>query len=156
MKYSRLTKEQLEELHPEFINFLASQSIDKTEWDEIKEKRPHVAEQEIDVFSDLIWEGVLNRAEFLENFSKHFIFLFRCGDSHLHSIIVQSAREDIDLTTAEGMRWLADNILTDDVEIITGKKEFIDRNSDIFELIQQGAELSKGDLYKNIDALIRG
>ncbi len=27
MKYTRLTKEQLEELHPEFINFLATQSI---------------------------------------------------------------------------------------------------------------------------------
>jgi hypothetical protein len=34
MKYARLTKEQLEELHPEFINFLATQSIDKKEWDE--------------------------------------------------------------------------------------------------------------------------
>ena len=36
MKYARLTKEQLEELHPEFTNFLATQSIDKKEWDELK------------------------------------------------------------------------------------------------------------------------
>ena len=27
MKYTRLTREQFEELHPEFINFLATQSI---------------------------------------------------------------------------------------------------------------------------------
>ena len=51
MKYARLTKEQLEELHPEFITFLATQSIDKMEWDDIKKNRPHVAEQEIDLFS---------------------------------------------------------------------------------------------------------
>jgi len=50
MKYARLTKEQFEELHPEFINFLASQSIDKAEWDLIKVNKPQVAEQELDVF----------------------------------------------------------------------------------------------------------
>ena len=33
-KYSRLTKEQFEELHEEFINFLATQSITGKEWDE--------------------------------------------------------------------------------------------------------------------------
>jgi Family of unknown function (DUF6495) len=78
MKYARLTKEQFEELHPEFVNFLASQSIDKAEWDKIKLNKPEIAEQELDVFSDLIWEGVLTRAEFLENFSRNHIFLFQC------------------------------------------------------------------------------
>ena len=38
MKYSRLTKEQFEELHQEFINFLATQSITAEEWKEIKKK----------------------------------------------------------------------------------------------------------------------
>ena len=56
MKYIRLTKEQFEELHPEFINFLATQSIDKVEWDQLKTEKPEVAEQELDVFSDLICE----------------------------------------------------------------------------------------------------
>ena len=49
MKYKRLTKEQFEELHQEFATFLATQSIDKNEWDEIKVKTPEVAEQELDV-----------------------------------------------------------------------------------------------------------
>ena len=59
MKYSRLTKEQFEELHPEFVNFLSTQTIDKSEWNKIKADTPEIAEQELDVFSDLIWEGVL-------------------------------------------------------------------------------------------------
>lgn len=50
MKYARLTKEQLEELHVEFANFLASQQIDKEEWDLLKQNKPDVAEQEIDIF----------------------------------------------------------------------------------------------------------
>ena len=61
MKYTRLTKEQLEELHQEFINFLATQSITGEEWKQIKEKQPEFAEQELDIFSDLIWEGVLSK-----------------------------------------------------------------------------------------------
>ena len=38
MKYKRLTKEQFEALHQEFTNFLASQSIDKNEWDRNKNR----------------------------------------------------------------------------------------------------------------------
>ena len=59
MKYNRLTKEQLEELQPEFVNFLATQSITGEEWKNLKEDKPEVAEDEVDVFSDLIWEGEL-------------------------------------------------------------------------------------------------
>ena len=58
MKYARLTREQLEEMQQEFINFLATQSITAEEWKDIKTNQPDVAEKEIDVFSDLIWEGV--------------------------------------------------------------------------------------------------
>ena len=69
MKYRRLTREQFEELHPEFINFLATQSITAEEWAAIKNDKPEIAEQELDVFSDLIWEGVLSRVTYLENIS---------------------------------------------------------------------------------------
>ena len=81
MKYSRLTKEQFEELQEEFINFLAAQSITGMEWDEIKRVKPEVAEEELDVFSDLIWEGVLNNASYLENISAHQLFLFKVEES---------------------------------------------------------------------------
>ena len=39
MKYTRLTKEQFEELHQEFINFLATQSITADEWKNLKENK---------------------------------------------------------------------------------------------------------------------
>ncbi|MDC0463888.1 DUF6495 family protein, partial [Flavobacteriaceae bacterium] len=67
MKYTRLTKEQFEELNQEFINFLATQSITAKEWKEIKKQKPAVAEEELDIFSDLVWEGVLSKVDYLEN-----------------------------------------------------------------------------------------
>jgi hypothetical protein len=47
----------------------------KQRWDTIKAEKPEVAEQELDVFSDLVWEGVLTRAEYLEHFSKKYLLL---------------------------------------------------------------------------------
>lgn len=151
MKYTRLTKEQLEELNQEFSNFLASQQIDKKEWDIIKANSPEVAEQELDVFSDLIWEGVLTNAKYLEHFAKNFIFLFECTEVYMSTIIIKSLEPTVDFLTKPGLEWLGDHLFTESVEIHRGNKVFdADRNLDIFKIIQQGAILSDGVLYQNI------
>ena len=156
MKYKRLTKEQFEALHQEFANFLATQSIDKKEWDDIKTNKPEVAEQELDVFSDLIWEGVLTNAQFLEHFSKNHIFLFHCQEKFIDSMVIKSLVPDVDFMTKEGLQWLTDNIFTDTVEILTGKKAYEkERNEAIFDLITQGTILSDGQLYLQINTILQ-
>ena len=155
MKYKRLTKEQQEELHQEFATFLASQSIDKKEWDEIKKKSPEVAEQELDVFSDLIWEGVLSNAKFLEHFSKNYIFLFHCQQDFIQSMVIKSLVKEVDFFAKDGLQWLSDNLFTETVEIHVGKKEYEkQRNESIFDLIIQGAILSDGQLYNQVSGII--
>lgn len=156
MKYKRLTKEQFEALHQEFANFLASQSIDKKEWDEIKSNKPEVAEQELDVFSDLIWEGVLTNAQFLEHFSKNHIFLFHCQQDFIQSMVIKSLITHIDFLTKDGLQWLSENLFTETVEIHMGKKNYeTERNAAIFDLITQGAILSDGQLYIQINTIIQ-
>lgn len=156
MKYKRLTKEQFEALHQEFSTFLASQAIDKKEWDEIKATKPEVAEQELDVFSDLIWQGVLKSAKFLEHFSKNHIFLFHCQELQLRSIILKSHDNNVDFLNKNGLQWLSDNIFTDNVEIVIGKKAYEDdREAAIFKLINEGAILSDGQLYNQINGIIQ-
>jgi hypothetical protein len=156
MKYKRLTKEQFEALHKEFSNFLATQSIDKTEWDSIKANRPEVAEQELDVFSDLIWEGVLTNAHYLEHFSKNHIFLFHCQEKLIQSIVLKALEPQVDFMQKEGLQWLSDNMFTDTVEIHIGKKEYqTKRNKAIFDLITEGAILSDGQLYLQINGIIQ-
>ncbi|MBF6640727.1 hypothetical protein IVB69_04500 [Flavobacterium sp. J49] len=156
MKYKRLTKEQFEALHQEFSNFLATQSIDKAEWDSIKTNKPEVAEQELDVFSDLIWEGVLTNAQYLEHFSKNHIFLFHCQEKLIQSIVLKALEPDVNFMEKEGLQWLSDNLFTDTVEIHLGKKEYEqERNTAIFDLIKQGAILSDGQLYLQINGIIQ-
>ncbi|MBZ9728932.1 DUF6495 family protein [Salegentibacter sp. JZCK2] len=155
MKYSRLTKEQFEEMKQEFINFLAAQSITAEEWDDIKKNQPKAAEQELDVFSDLIWEGVLNKVEFLEHFSANQIYLFHITEVTIHLIAIKIEHEGVDLTTRKGYSWLQTNLLDESVNIYTSSKVLSDdRNKDIFALIKQGANITKGDLYRYFDNMV--
>ncbi|MFC4636495.1 DUF6495 family protein [Dokdonia ponticola] len=148
MQYARLTKEQLEELHQEFINFLATQSITADEWQEIKSTKPHVAEEEIDIFSDLVWENVLAKAAYLEHISPNQMHLFNLREDKMTLIAVKVNKEGIDITTKEGYQWLQQNLGDDAVVFMSASKEYSDTpNLDKFKLIQEGAVITKGDLY---------
>ena len=155
MKYTRLTKEQFEELQQEFINFLATQSITADEWSNLKVNSPEMAEMELDVFSDLIWEGVLQNVSFLENISPQQLFLFHMAEEKTTLITLRVLTTEIDITKAEGYKWLKENYSTDDVEFYTASKDYSeDKNTDIFSLIKQGAVITKGALFNFFEKII--
>jgi hypothetical protein len=155
MKYIRLTKQQLEELHSEFINFLATQSITAAEWANIKETKPSVAEEELDVFSDLVWEGVLNKVTYLENISDQQMHLFHLTPKEMKLISVKVMNPEIDLRSPVGFAWFKKNWQSDFVEYLVAVKAYTeDKNQDKFRLIQQGAVITKGDLYQWFDKII--
>ena len=155
MKYRRLTKEQFEELTQEFINFLASQSITAQEWETIKTEQPAVAEEELDVFSDLIWEGVLQKVNFLEHFSARRIYLFSFDVTEMHLIQIEVSREDINIETAEGYAWLQQNLADESVSLFTSSKTYgSDTNKDKFALLEQGMRITKGELFRYFDGMI--
>jgi len=152
----------LEELHKEFINFLATQSITGDEWEGIKKNKPEVAEEEIDVFCDLVWEGVLSKVDNLEHFSKdqiHFskdqIHLFFLTEEKMHLIAVKVNNKEVDLLTNEGYKWLQENLLDDRVSFFNATKDYTeDKNLDKFKLIEQGAQITKGELYRYFAKLL--
>lgn len=155
MKYARLTKEQFQELHQEFINFLATQSITGEEWKQIKQEQPEVAEQELDVFSDLVWEGVLSKVAYLEHISPQHLHLFHLKPNDMQLIAVKIKNDTVDLTTKDGFDWLRNNLLDDSVEFLTANKAYSnDKLLDKFKLIQQGAVITKGDLYRYFEKLV--
>lgn len=155
MKYTRLTKEQFEELNQEFINFLATQSITGAEWATIKAEQPEVAEEELDVFSDLVWEGVLKKVSYLEHISAQQIHLFHLKENEMHLIAVKLKIDTVDLTTPAGFEWLRNNLMSDDVEFLTANKAYSDDKAmDRFKLIQQGSVITKGDLYTYFEKLV--
>lgn len=155
MKYRRLSKEQFEELHKEFINFLATQSITVSEWKLLKEKKPEVAEAELDVFSDLVWEGVLENVTFLENIAPKHMYLFCVKEKSIVLIGLKVSKETVDLTIEGGFSWLRDNLMSSEVEIFDAEKQINgDKKLQIFELIEKGAHITKGELFKYFEQLI--
>ena len=155
MKYTRLTKQQFEELHHEFINFLATQSITASEWETIKKNKPQVVEEELDVFSDLVWEGVLGKVTYLENISRQQMHLFLLSDKEMKLISVKILNPDIDLNTSLGFNWSKKNWQSDFVEYLSASKAYTeDKNLDKFKLIQEGAVITKGELYQWFDNII--
>ena len=155
MKYRRLTKQQLEELKPEFINFLATQSITGEEWKTLKKEKAAVAEEEIDVFSDLIWEGVLGKVTYIENISAKSMHLFHCSEKEMKLLSVKIMNPDIDLTTTVGFNWFKKNWQSDFVEYLTASKAYSEEPGlDKFRLIEQGAVITKGELYQWFEKVI--
>ena len=155
MKYTRLTKQQFEELHNEFINFLATQSITANEWETIKKNKPEVVEEELDVFSDLVWEGVLGKITYIENISRQQMHLFHLADKEMKLISVKILNPDIDLNTSLGFNWFKKNWQSDFVEYLNASKSYTeDKNLDKFKLIQEGAVITKGELYHWFDNII--
>lgn len=155
MKYKRLTKEQLEELNQEFVQFLAVQSIDKKEWDRIKLMDSEKAEKQIDDFSDFIWEATLTNAKYLEHYSKDYLVLINSERSELLSIIIHSKNDEIDLSTQEGLLWLEDHLFSKHVEIQKGCKKVGNKKNDaVFELILQGAIFSDGSIYRQMEEVL--
>ena len=155
MKYRQLTKEQLESLHKEFAQFLATQKIDIDEWNKMKSQNSALVEDELNLFSDLVWEGVLSKVEYLENIAPQHMYLFKVNGSQLRLIGLKIKTNGIDLTTKEGFGWLRDNLMSDDVELFNADKNLeADKNAKLFELIVQGASITKGELFKYLDDLI--
>jgi carboxylesterase type B len=154
MKYRQLTKEQFESLHEEFALFLATQSIDVKEWNELKKEKPQVAEDEMNVFSDVVWDDVLNKTKYLEHFSKQSVNLFKCDKNEIHRIFVK-INKDINLLEQEGFEWLLSNPTDAAVEYFNGTKKYAsERNTEIFDLIEKGSAIAKGELYEYFSQLI--
>ena len=154
MKYRQLTKEQFESLPEEFAHFLASQSIDVKEWNEIKKDKPSVAEDEMNVFSDVVWDDVLSKTNYVEHFSKTSVNLFKCDAEEMHRIAIKITW-DINLLEQQGFEWLMNNPIDNSVEIFKGSKPYnSERNLEIFDLIEKGSSISKGEIFDYFNNII--
>jgi len=148
MKYRQLTKEQFESLHEEFAKFLATQSIDAKEWKQFKKDKPEVAEEEMNIFSDIVWEDVLTKTKYIEHYSKRTINLFKCNDKDMKRIVVKTSK-NIDLLNKEDLQWLLNNTSDSAIELLQGTKVYNkERNAEVFSLIEQGGVISKGEIFE--------
>lgn len=155
MKYRQLSKEQFEALHKEFAQFLATQQIDIKEWNEIKTTKPEVADEELNLFSDVVWDDALTKTKYLEHFSKQDINLFKCNEREILRIVVNVNKQDFNFLNDKDYQWFIDNTNDASVEFMKGAKKYSkERNMELFDLIEKGSVISNGKLYEALLQLI--
>jgi len=156
MKYRQLTKEQFEALHEEFSKFLATQQIDSKEWEEMKFSKPIMAEEELNIFSDVVWEDVLTKIEFIDHISEKHINLFKCDSKEIIRIYIKLNDENRSFLNSEDFKWFLENPLNDSFEYFKASKKYNeDRNLELFKMIEMGCEISKGELFKKLLLIIQ-
>ena len=70
-------------------------------------------------------------------------------------IALKIKASDIDITTTEGYDWFRSNLMSDEIEFFTAKKDYTDsKNQDKFKLVSEGASITKGQLYQYFENLV--
>jgi hypothetical protein len=144
MKYSRLDQAELDKLEKEFIDFLVLNGITADEWEKIR-KDEDKAEGMIEAFSDVVWEGTLQKTRFLIRPSERSLYAFSFGKEEASLFIAQSGDT---LTQLE--HWLTREDITVQYQTKPIKG---DRQAEIYNLIQQGCLISEGKYYNRLALL---
>ena len=151
MKYHRLTEPQFIEMHHEFILFLASNSIDKEKWDQIKETEPDTVNFLLDGFSDLVWEKILTQCSYVEFATKDQLFLFNTRLDQVEALVIKVIDANCDLRTTESFEWMLNNLHSKTVTLFEATKSYIpSRNEFIYSYLRKGAVLSEGNYFKEL------
>jgi hypothetical protein len=132
LKYERLAQEELEKLQDDFVNFLVVNGITADDWVSIKENEPLNADQIVEQFSDVIWEGVLRKVEYLDKIEAESSYFFRCEEKEIHLIRVIKNGEKLATQTAS-------------------KPYSKIRELELYDMIKNGCVISKGEQFISLN-----
>ena len=155
MKYSRLSREHFESLHQEFALFLAAQSIDKTQWNQIKSDNLSLTDELMDLFSDMVWDQSLDKITYLENRSDYHLFLFKCENARIDLILIRVEKDCPSLMDKDYKQWLAKNLSDSRVDIFESSRTFQETlKEEKFKLMNQGAKVSDGETFEDLKSFL--
>ena len=145
-KYRRLTLVELEEFHKEFIDFLVVNGIIADDWVKMNKKDSVKADLVIDKFSDVVFESSMRKIKYLEFVSPKSIKCFQCLDNDITLVGLDAEKESvIDFTKTNWQDHVSD------LSVYTQTKTYNKvRELELFDMIQSGASISNGDLFKQL------
>ncbi len=156
MKYRRLTLDELKELENEFVRFLASNTITSDDWVSLKTTNPEKAETLIEMFSDIVFEKVIEKVAFLEHRNAKDLMLFECLADQIKLIGVKIVGTDsisfAENQTAEQMTALFQSAPNGSLKMYSAEKPYKNNNrsQELFKMMENGSLISDGQLYKTL------
>jgi len=148
MKYKRLTTEELQALEKEFIHFLSSAQVTGPDWEKMKKNEIEKANELIDVFSDAVYDKVLSKIKFLEYRDEKTLNIFNCTEDKIILVGLRVKESStLNLTAPDVFaQWNESN--TSAVNVIRTEKNYgTDRETEIFELLQNGCMITDNKLF---------
>ena len=150
-KYRLLSMKELQELEKEFVEYLVLNGITADDWEMIKGEDISRAQQIIELFSDVVFEGIMRKVKFLEFRTTHEVKVFQCLKSKLVLVGMTSVADpDIDFTNTNFVRKAMNNP-PPGLKVYTSEKTYDKvREIELFEMIQAGAVIVDGQLFKTL------
>jgi len=145
-KYRSLSKEELVPLEDDFISFLVLNGITGDDWKKIVKNDPQTAQQMTEQFSDVVWEGILRKAEYLVYKSNKSIKCFHCQKEKI--VLVGLDSEHLDLLSTD-LTDVKVSKAADGLSVYTSSKAYSKvREKELYDMLNWGCEITDGELYK--------
>jgi len=159
MTYRRLRREELEELEPQFVRFLAAQSIPGEDWAKMKVTDEARANTLIDQFSNMVFDDVIRRTKYAEQRTERQLLTFKCGDEKLELRgLVVHGETALDLRKEEPPEEMIAKLKLSDanLKIISAERIYRpNREEEVFALLEQQAKISQGpELFDLLDSMV--
>ncbi len=150
--YRDLSLDELKHFEQEFKEFLAVNGIDSDLWLEIKNSNQEKVNQLISSFSDVIYNSVLMKMEYIEFATEHDIKYFFYGKEKAELIGLQSSE-----ITFEDPKKVLQAIEEKKVSIKTYKTSKVytkKREVELFEMLKNGCQPSDGSMFKTLSGIV--
>jgi hypothetical protein len=153
MKYRRLHADELEELRTEFVQFLVANTVTATDWEQLKVESPARAEGLLDLFSEVVFDKIIDQIEYLTYKTPQDIKTFHCTAEliKLRGIRVEG-KGTVDLTqNLEPTKLMAALRASGaKVQVYAAEKAYQpDRQRELFRMLEGGAQIDRaGALYR--------
>ncbi|MDN5213794.1 DUF6495 family protein [Fulvivirgaceae bacterium BMA12] len=150
-KYRLLSLEELKELEKEFIDYLVVNGITADDWGKIKDEDSSKAAQIIELFSDVVFEGIMRKVKFLELRTRSELKVFQCLADKL-VLVGMSAEpnQEVDFTNPDFVK----NAMVEPpsgLKVYTSEKPYEDkREIELFKIIQAGGVIVDDRLFKSL------
>lgn len=159
MKFRLLTLEELAELEADFIKFLAANGIPAESWEKYKAEQHPKVQELMGSFSDMVFQQVLEKVEYLEFKSPNEIQCFFCEAERISLLGIKTAEpSEIDFTADANWEELMQQARQNGtrLQLYRAQKGYNkERVLELFDMMEGGAKISKdGMLYKTLEGLV--
>lgn len=148
-KYRNLTNKELETFEKEFVDYLVVNGIVAEDWEKMKREDAAKAEKIIDLFSDVILEGVMRKVKFLEIRTKAYIQAVQCLADKMVMVAISCKDKSVDMRELDSVDTTPKALTA--FEMHQGEKKYQkQREIELYEMVTGGYEVSDGQLFKQL------